>query len=161
MRKLQRPPVGKPREKKQEPLAEGLQVIPTDSRGRRLWNKVDDKKIVEFAKRVMKEKAIIGRRELEKADCGLYHILLRRGLIDEVGFEQKQRSWKDMSDGEVVEFAKIVVKGKEITERNELQKADSGLYRVLWKRGLLDEVGFKKKSKKERHWKDLSDEEIV
>ncbi len=45
-----------------------------------------------------------------------------------------------MSDEEVVEFAKSVVKEKKITGRDELKKTDSGLYEVLRIRGLLDQV---------------------
>jgi len=64
-------------------------------------------------------------------------------LLEEVGFEErrrKQRSWKKMSDDEIVEFAKRAMEEKEIGSRKELENTDGGLYNVLWRRGLLDSV---------------------
>ena len=162
MRKLQKPPVGKTREKKQEPLAEGLQItVPTDPSGRRLWNKMGDEEIVEYARELMEEKGISGRGELNKADSGLYRILRRRKLLDEIGFADKRRSWNGRSDEEVVDFAKKLMGENGISGRKELAEADPPLYTVLRKRGLLDKVGFVEKQRKQRTWKDVSDEEIV
>ncbi len=161
MRKMQKPPVGKTREKKQEPLAEGLQIVPTDSAGRRLWKKMNDEQIVEFAKKLMEEKGLTKRKELQKADQGLYFVLRIRGLLGEVGFDDKLRSWKDMSNTEVVEFAQKFMEENGITWRSELKKADCGLYGVLKRRGLLGEVGFEEKKRKERIWTKMDEEEIV
>jgi len=90
----------------------------------------------------MEEKKITGRGELNSADSGLYRILRVRGLLDEVGFEEKkkERPWKSMSDEEVVEIAMRRVKELEIRERHGLKKTDSGLYQVLRERGLLDRI---------------------
>ncbi len=161
MRKMKKPPAEELRKRKEEPLAEGLQiVVPTDSRGR-LWSKMSDEQIVEFAQKFMEENEITGKRELKKADSGLCYVLRRRGLNDEVGFVEKQRKvrpWKNMSDEQIIEFAKKSMKEKKITRRKGLKKADPGLYNILRKRGLNDEVGFEDKI---RYWKDMNDEEIV
>ncbi|MFH1684721.1 MAG: hypothetical protein ABH983_00285 [Candidatus Micrarchaeota archaeon] len=159
MRKLQKPPAEELRKKKEEPLAEGLQInVPTDSRGRRMWRKLSDEEIIDFARRVLKENGITGRKELQDIDQGLYDVLKKRGLLDEVGFERKLRSWNEMTDEEIIEIARRVIEMKQISERKALQKADRGLYVILAKRRLLDDVGFERKI---RYWEGMSNDEIV
>ncbi|MBU0527970.1 hypothetical protein KKE92_05795, partial [Candidatus Micrarchaeota archaeon] len=105
------------------------------------WKGISGEKVVEFAKKIMGERGISSKMELKKADCGLYMVLRRRELLGEVEFEErrrKQRSWKKMSDDEIVEIARKVMEEKQITKRKELEMTDRGLYGVLWKRGLLD-----------------------
>ncbi len=162
MRKLQKLPAREAKEKKQEPLAESLQVaVPTGPRGNRLWRKMTDEQIVEYARRLMVEKGRTTKKELQEEDKGLYAILHIRKLISKIEFEGKQRSWMRMSDGEIVEYARKVVEENGITGRRELYKADIGLYNVLRKRRLLDEIEVIEKRRKGRQWKDMSDEEIV
>ncbi|MBU1681908.1 hypothetical protein KKE38_03745 [Candidatus Micrarchaeota archaeon] len=162
MKRLQKPPVAEAKTSKKEPLAEGLQVnIPTGPKGRRLWRKTSDGEVVEIAKKVMENKGISKRRELIKTDSGLYRVLRKRGLFDKVGFEKKLRSWRGMSDEEIVKYARKMMEENEITGRRELKKADSGLYTVLREIGLLDKVGFVDKRRKKRSWKEMSDEKIV
>jgi len=130
----------------------------------RSWKNMSDEEVVEFVQKAMRGKNITGRRELAKADQRLYQVLYRRGLLGEVGFEEKrrkERSWKDMSDAEVVEFARKFMEENGITGRRELCKRDSGIYAILMKRRLLGRVGFVDKRRKERMWKDLSNEELV
>ena len=140
MRKMQKPPVKEVKTSEKEPLAEGLQTFPTDPRGRRLWSRMSDEEVVEVARKFMEEKGITGRKELEKADQGLYQVLRKRGLLDEVGFVEKYRTWTEMEDEEVIEFARIFMREREISKRYGLEKADSGLYQVLRERGLLNRV---------------------
>jgi len=162
MRKMQKPPVGKTREKKQEPLAEGLQVVvPIDSQGRRTWSRISDKDIVRFAQKTMREGKITGKGELRKADLGLYDVLRKRGLFGKVGFKEKRRSWRSVSDEEVVDFARKFMEENGITGRKELEKADSGLYLVLRTRELLERIGFADKKRRKRPWKDMRDDEVV
>ncbi len=162
MRKMKKPPAEELRKKKEEPLAEGLQIIvPADSIGRRLWKKLSDEQIVALVRKTMEENGISGRKELERTDRGLYGILHRRGLLGEIEFEQKIRSWKDMSDVEIVRFAQKVMQQKGITGRHEMEKADPGLYSILSGRVLLEEVGFERKRKKGRSWKGMSNDEII
>jgi len=217
MRKMKKPPAEELRKKKEEPLAEGLQIaVPTDSRGR-LWSKMSDEEMVEYAKKVMKKKGITRKIKLIKADHplyeglrkrrlidkiefeeeprswknvsdkeiielarklmnehgillkkelyhldrGLHSILYKRGLLGEVGFEERQRSWENMSNVEVIEFVKRLMKTEKITGKTEFEKFDRGLFGVLRRRGLLDEVGFEEKKRKHRSWKDMDNEEIV
>ncbi len=118
MKRLQKPPVGKTKEKKQEPLAEGLQVtIPTGPKGRRLWRKTSDEEIVQYAKKLMEEKGADGREKLQKADSGLYRVLRKRGLFDKVGFEKKLRSWRGMSDGKLLNLARKKMEKEGISGR--------------------------------------------
>ncbi|MBU1681934.1 hypothetical protein KKE38_03880 [Candidatus Micrarchaeota archaeon] len=162
MRQKTRSSVQSVRSSTKEPLAEGLQIaVPTDSRGRRMWRRLSDDQIIEFAKKLMDEGNLTGRKELIKSDRGLYRVLRKRGLLDEIGFAQKKRkprSWKDRTDEEVVEFARKVLKENEITRMSELNQIDSGLYVVLRERGLFDRVGVEGRR---RSWKIMSDEKIV
>ena len=162
MRKMKRPPAEELRKKKEEPLAEGLQiVVPTSPSGRRLWRKMSDRQIIEFAEKVMKEEGITGRKELRNIDSGLYTILSKRNLLDKIGFEKKQEKrspWNDMSDTEIIEFAMRIMEEKGITRKQELKNENSILHGILYKRGLLDEVGFEDNV---RSWKDVGDGEII
>jgi len=158
MRKLQKPPVKEVKTSKKEPLAEGLQTIPIDSAGRRIWRKMSDEEVVGFAQKFMEENGITGKNELQKADSGLHGILKRRGLLGKIKFEEKQKSWKEISDEKVVELAKKIMGERGISSKMELKKADSGLYSVLKRRELLDEVGLEGKQKS---WKEMGDTEIV
>jgi len=147
---------------KKKTLAEGLLAIPRYSRRRRAWSKMKEEQIVEYAMKVMKENGVNGRGELSKIDSGLYGVLRKRGLLDNVGFvekkRRKQRSWKDMSDEEIVEYAMKVMKENGVNGRGELEKIDYGLYNVLRRRGLIGRIGL---DEKQRSWSDISDGEIV
>jgi hypothetical protein len=66
--------------------------------------------------------------------------LWKRKLIDRVGLEKKVRDWASMNDEELVGFAKRFIEEKKITGRNEVAKADHGLYQALRKRKLIDVV---------------------
>ncbi len=101
------------------------------------------------------------KSELKETDKGVYIVLLRRGLIDNVGFEEKRRSWKEMSNEEIVEIARKLMEQKGMAKRTELSKFDYGLYQVLAKRKLLDEVEFVQKKRTGRPWGGMSNEEVV
>ncbi|MFH1685494.1 MAG: hypothetical protein ABH983_04255 [Candidatus Micrarchaeota archaeon] len=125
---------------------------------RRSWGDMSDEEVVEFTQRVLADIGLRGRRDLEEHDSGLYRILSTRGLLEEVGFEDKQRSWKNLSNEGIVEIAREVMKSHKITSRSQLQEVDSGLCKILRARGLMDEVGFVEEL---RCWKDLSNDELV
>ncbi|MBU1682218.1 hypothetical protein KKE38_05360, partial [Candidatus Micrarchaeota archaeon] len=161
MRHVTRNKTNLPGSSKKEPLAEGLQVIPNGPSGRRLWNRMTYDEIIDFAKKLVKEKEISGRSELSKEDPGLYRILRIRKLLGEIDFEKKRRkyrSWSSISDEEIVGLAKKTMTENDVCARYEFRNVDQGLYDILKTRGLLGKVGFKKKL---RPWKDMSDEEIV
>ncbi|MBU0528046.1 hypothetical protein KKE92_06190 [Candidatus Micrarchaeota archaeon] len=162
MRKLQKPPAEELRKKKTEPLAEGLQIaVPIGPKGRRVWSKMSDEQIVGLAKRLVASKEIVGRKELRCEDSGLYQVLYKRELINSIGFEEKQRFWEDTSDENIIRLAKKLMEENGITGRKELEEIDSGLYRILMIRKLLDRVGFEKKRRKGRPWTDMSDDEVI
>ncbi len=78
----------------------------------------------------MKEKGITKERNCGRSIMVCIVLLQRRGLLDEVEFEEKrrkERSWKDMSDEEVVGLAKKLMLENKITTRSELLRADHGL----------------------------------
>ncbi|MFH1685457.1 MAG: hypothetical protein ABH983_04070 [Candidatus Micrarchaeota archaeon] len=158
MKRLQKPPVGKTREKKKEPLAEGLQTFPTDYIGRILWGRINDEQIVKIAQKLMEEKGVNGREELIKVDSKLYGALRRRRLLGEIGFVEKQRSWKDMNDEDIIEYAMKLMNAKGICEKSGLCAEDQGLYNILHRRGLIRKIEFDEKA---RVWREMSDEEII
>jgi hypothetical protein len=103
MRQKTRSIVQSSRSSTKEPLAEGLQfTVPKDSRGRSLWSKITDGQIVEYAKKVMEEKEITGRKELQKTDSGLYSVLKRRRLIDRT-FAQLDQQKDDLARDAVID----------------------------------------------------------
>jgi hypothetical protein len=143
-----------------EPLLE----LPRLPKGRRNWASFSDEELVSHALKFIEENGIRNRKVLDKADSGLYFILRKRKLVDRVGLENSNvgyRKWASMSDDELVDFAKKIVEAKEILLRSELHKADSGLYTVLLKRKLLDEVDIENSNFQHRKWALMSDEELV
>ena len=60
-----------------------------------------------------------------------------------------------------MEYAKREMKEKGICGRKELEDADSGLYEVLRKRGLLDKVGFERIKRETRDWKLIDDNKLI
>lgn len=122
------------------------------------WSSFSDTQLVERARRLMEERGIRSRTELQKAASGLYHELRERKLLTKVGFEDKSGRWSKMSDDELVVFARNFMKENGISGRTELKKADNGLYLVLGKRKLLDRVGFEEKH---MNWASMSDDELV
>ncbi|MBU0533063.1 hypothetical protein KKB44_06240 [Candidatus Micrarchaeota archaeon] len=126
--------------------------------GKRNWKAMTNDEVVEHTKKFVEEKKMSGRFELEKADTGLYDVLRKRGLLDEVGFEEKYRDWASMSDEEIVGYVRKLMEEKGINGRRELNKADSGLYSILKRRKLLNDIGFEEK---QRNWASMSNDEIV
>jgi len=162
MRRLQKPPVAEAKTSEKEPLAEGLQVrVPKDSSGRRLWSKMSDREIVEYAREVIGKKGINRRNDLKKNDRGLHLVLNERELFGEVGFGKKQkkaRLWKGMKDEDIVELARKLMKEKNICTRRDLHHEDPGLYAILRKRDLFTKIEFKRGK---RSWAVLSDREVI
>jgi hypothetical protein len=127
----------------------------------RPWKDMKDEMIIEYTIKFMEEKDIGWRIELLEADQGLYDVLWKRGLLDMVGLSKERRDWSSLTDNKLVSFAKNFLMQNEINGRVELQKADGSLYNALWRRGLLDRVGFQKKRRKMRSWKQMDDEELM
>ena len=75
-----------------------------------------------------------------------------------VALDSRGRRWSDLSDEELVGYAKRFMNENGLRTKSSLQQADGGLYATLWNRGLLGAVGF---DKKKRHWKAMGDGELV
>jgi len=72
---------------------------------------------------------------------------------------REQRNWKSMSDGELITYAKKIIKENGIRNRNNLQKVDQGMYYVLRRRNLLGKIIPEKQ--KRRNWSSMTDEKII
>ena len=148
-----------PRTKRQEPLVEP----PLDKRGRREWNKMSDVELLEFAQRVIDENKLKCKSDLQVLDGGLYGAIIKRkkGLIDELKFEQWKRSkgfFKRMDDAQLIEYAQMIINVRNYKKRTDLEKDDATLCNVLRKRRLFGMLIFPEGN---RNWKDLDDDELV
>ncbi|MBU0527372.1 hypothetical protein KKE92_02740 [Candidatus Micrarchaeota archaeon] len=101
---------------------------------------LSDGNVIGLAKKTMQDKKLSTRRELLENDPELYGTLRMRGLLDEVGFEPKTRSWAEVNDAELMQNVAVFTSENAITSLPELRNADWGLYQVLHKRKLLGHV---------------------
>ncbi len=124
----------------------------------RRWAEMPDDELVSFTKRVIEEKAIGGKAELEKVDSKLHGALKRRGLLDRLGFARKGPDWRKMGRDEIAEFARRLVKENNISGRWELEVRFKNVYAALKRRGMMDEVGLGEKS---RNWGRMGDYELA
>lgn len=106
---------------------------------RRDWASMSDEEIILYAKRTIERGGIMNSNQLRWADSGLLIVLYNRGLIGRIGFKSKKRSWK-ISDDELVEHARSFLEENGIRGKGGLREADYGLYSVLCKRRLIDQV---------------------
>ena len=121
-----------------EVLAEDIQKV---KRPRHFFTKMTDTELLDYAKKIAEEKGIKNRGGLQKADRGLYKVLRKRNLLDEVIPEKREeRDWSSMSNEDLISHARKFIEENEIKNRVGLKKADNGLYQVLKKRNLLDVV---------------------
>lgn len=70
---------------------------------------------------------------------------------------KKHRSWKSMTDIELVAYAKRFMKENGIKNRSEFSREDCSLYITLRKRGVLNKIEFQEK----HFWAVLSDKELI
>lgn len=68
---------------------------------------------------------------------GLHTALYNRGLLS--AFDSRPR-WCTVPDRSLVEYAKNLMARNGLTTRNDLRRAESGLYYALWYRNLLGQV---------------------
>ena len=89
----------------------------------RNWKRMDDKGLVERAKRIIKEKGIKSRRELQMADPALERALGIRRLTDQVGLPKpKLINWSRMSDDQIVAHAQKVIEKTGATPKGGLTR---------------------------------------
>jgi hypothetical protein len=135
------------------------------------WSAFSDQQLVSHAQKLIGERVITGRKELAKADSGLYEVLRERKLIDEIGLDDKrgdikpQGFYAKMSDEELIGFARKIIQENGVVGRGDLAKADRGLYKALQNRKLIDRVGLADKRGDDRKpsgfYSRMSDEELV
>jgi hypothetical protein len=77
------------------PAAESLMA----SHGRRNWAAMGKERLLAYAKEFIAERGISGRKELEKADRGLYEALSKRKLLDAVFSEAESSRHADAVNG--------------------------------------------------------------
>ena len=69
--------------------------------------------------------------------------LIKKGEIGKNPNQKEMRErgfFSEMSDVELIEYAKKIITDNKISSRMELDEKDSGLYATLWKRRLIDRV---------------------
>lgn len=112
-------------------------------RRKRNLKDMDDDKLVAYALGIMEKEGITTRKELQKADGGVYTVLGQRGLLDRIGFKRvraRAMRWKDMANPELIAYGERVIRENSISTRKELKIFDNRLYEILRKRGLLGMV---------------------
>lgn len=128
------------------------------------WKWYNNKQLLDHAQKFIESKMIRKRKHLAKIDVGLYHVLLRRKLLDKIKFKERKRQQRaayfftKMTDEELVHFARKLVQEKQIKCRTALIKEGGGLYNALAKRKLVDKIEFKVD---ERRWSKYGDEELI
>lgn len=135
----------------------------TEKKGkpRRTWEDKCDEEIIEYAKKVIKDKKIKSRSELANVDSGLYQILQSKKLLNRVEIAKKVRNWRDKSDEELLVYTGEVMESNGITKKMELVDFDHGLANVLRNRGLWDKIDFEERARPGRPWKEMTDDELV
>ncbi len=107
---------------------------------RGFFKKMADHELVEYAKRVITEKAARKLSELQKSHAGMCRELKSRGLLDKAGFAGRRRTRSWGTDGEVLAEAREFIRKNAISSSKELIRADQGLYAVLVRRKLTGQV---------------------
>jgi hypothetical protein len=130
----------------------------------RYWKEVTDIEIIKEARRILKEKGISTRSELEQVDKGLYGILNKRRLLNKIGLKvlrRQMRNWKKFDNEALVEYARKLIEKKGIKSIKNMEEEDRGLLNILRKRKLLGILGFERKMRKRRNWKKFNKEELI
>jgi len=151
-----------------KPMAEGLQkhaftlmegiVITLRPNGQRDWDSISQANLVAYGRHMMKKTGLTYVGGLLNIDAGAYHALRNRGLLKHFRQKPKARVWRNMSAPDLIDYAQGFVNRRKIKNKSQLQKADYGLYKILYKRGLLDKIRF---PKPQRNWKGKSDHQIL
>jgi len=120
-----------------------------------LWGSLGNDELISHAQRRMKSEKMRNKTALRKKYPGLYCALFRRRLLS--AFDKRPR-WKNMSDSGILEYAKGYILIRSITTRSGLMSSSSGLCTALAKRNLLDRLI---PAKPRRRWSLMGDGQIV
>jgi hypothetical protein len=140
----------------------GIEVKKRRKRG--FFTKIGDEELVDYAQTVVDEKRVRQPSKLYKIDCGLYHVLQDRGLLERIKFAKRNRPigfFPSMSDEELIEYAQQIVKGKGIKKAKELEKVDAILTIQLRRRGLMGRIGLERKKRPMGFFSKMDDEELI
>ena len=106
------------------------------------WASMGNTELVAFALEQNELHGITGRSEFKRKLGKAYDALQKRGLLELIPFEQKQVKWSSIPNREVLRIAAETVLQHSITNRGQFQEVHSHLYKVLYKRNLLEKAGF-------------------
>lgn len=128
------------------------------------WRGYSDDELIQEAIYIIEDEGIKSREDLRRICTSLNSELRRRKLLARViphtQKKRKDRDWQSMTDDEIVEYAKRVIEGQDITSIPELREADSGLWEVTYiRRKLRDRIPLLNKRKR-KSWNIMSDDEI-
>lgn len=123
----------------------------------RSWAQMSDRQLIRHARNLMEERGITRRSVFEREDGGLYHALLSRGLMDDVGFTDPPVLTR-LDDGELTSYARSIIRRDGIDSISDLAESQHALYEALRVRDLLGRIGL---GYKKRMWKEISDEDLI
>ncbi len=98
MRQIPKDKRTEPARSSREPLGEGPQNDAPVSKRTMFLSSMSDEDIISVARKVMKEKRLHTRAELRKYNPIVYEAVKRRGLVSEVGFEDKAKENKPVKE---------------------------------------------------------------
>jgi len=158
MRQVYRQMEEAPGRKAREPLAESHV-----RRSPNFFTKMSDEELISYAKKLIKEKKVKIRSELENVDGGLYSVLCKRRLMGRIDLALKTRYglFRNMNDADLMTYVKDVIQNNGIKTRKELEKLDGSIYRIVRERGLLDRIGLEMCVRGNGFFGEMSDEQLV
>lgn len=130
----------------------------------RRWTSKSDDEVLSYAKRLMEERGIRKRVELNKADGGLDQVLRERGLMDRLGLESANSHhvrWSSLSDDELVRQATLLIGRDGIRTHKGFSDAHPRMRRAMRRRRLLDRLDLERTRKECRSWASMSDNELL
>jgi hypothetical protein len=122
------------------------------------WASMSDEQLLQCARKLMKEKKIEYKKDLEEADGRLVQILRERKIYDRLPFKSDHILWKNMSDKEILDIAIETIKREKITEEREVYKRHRSLFGILQRRNLLQKL---KLRRVRITWKNYSESQLV
>ncbi len=99
---------------------------------KRIWKDKSNEEVLEYYKENYDG---LKRKELYEVDHGLYLVLQKRGLLENI--PRAKRSWEKMSDEDLLGYYRNHYNGQ---PEHALKKIDPGFHRKLWERNLLDRI---------------------
>lgn len=108
------------------------------------WSYLADEDLVSVAQRYVDRHLVYNRPELADRASEMYHHVFHRGLMDRLHFPCPPGSdaYHGLPADQLVLHAQRFVDENRIPSRTRLQAADSILYGILAKRGVLDQIKF-------------------